>query len=67
MQLWQLLGIDEAGRDEIPGCIDKVLEVTGDDDAVTQVDSKEVVLEEEVDNNNVVMVESVRTGIFMGR
>jgi hypothetical protein len=41
--LRQLPGVDEAGGDEIPGRIDEVVEVAGDDGTVTQVDSNEMV------------------------
>jgi len=55
--LRQLPGVDEAGGDEIPGRIDEVVEVAGDDGAVTQVDSDEMVLQEEVDDGGVVGVD----------
>jgi acyl-coenzyme A synthetase/AMP-(fatty) acid ligase len=54
--LRQLPGVDEAGGDEIPGRIDEVVEVAGDDGAVTQVDSNEMVLQE-VDDGGVVGVD----------
>jgi len=65
-RLRQLPGVDEAGGDEVPGRIDEVVEVAGDDGAVTQVDSDEMVLQEEVDDGGVVGVDEREDGDLGG-